>query len=60
MKIKCSDELTQFVCQNKCDKILSCKKHKCTKPCHVGPCKPCALMHMASCYCGKNDDVISC
>ena len=29
------------ICDRICGKNLTCKKHKCTEPCHTGNCAPC-------------------
>lgn len=44
------------VCENKCNKILSCGKHFCEKKCHPGGCSECQLspLLVTHCPCGKN------
>lgn len=42
--IKCSEQAT-FECKLKCKKTLDCDSHKCRKPCHQGPCKPCKYFY---------------
>lgn len=42
-------------CTVKCNRLLSCKLHKCDNECHSGKCKPClqASFDELSCKCGK-------
>ncbi|CAF0802157.1 unnamed protein product [Brachionus calyciflorus] len=44
-----------FKCDKICDRLLSCKNHKCTEKCHDGECKPCMLMpsKLINCPCGQ-------
>ena len=58
--VRCSEDRPIFQCGKKCEKQLSCKKHRCERNCHEGPCLPCKKKHLADCYCGKNNDVIDC
>lgn len=46
-----------FSCLNKCERTLDCGKHACERPCHWGPCEPCALTpeRVSKCGCGKVD-----
>lgn len=42
-------------CPITCGRLLACKNHKCTEPCHKGKCKPClnASFDELCCTCGK-------
>lgn len=44
------------VCQNRCNKTLSCGKHFCDRICHIGSCGVCKLSPnlVSRCPCGKN------
>lgn len=43
------------ICDRVCNNLKSCKNHRCTEPCHTGPCAPC--MESSSddlvCACGR-------
>nr|CCC89923.1 unnamed protein product [Trypanosoma congolense IL3000] len=34
--------------------------HHCTLMCHPGPCPPCQLTRVQSCFCGKSDKIVGC
>jgi transcriptional repressor NF-X1 len=53
LKIKCGEIQ---VCENPCNKILSCGKHFCDRKCHPGDCGECKLSPklITRCPCGKN------
>ncbi|KAL1517103.1 hypothetical protein ABEB36_000911 [Hypothenemus hampei] len=38
-------------CGNKCNKLLSCNKHKCNAECHSGDCPPCEKKRIQKCLC---------
>jgi NF-X1-type zinc finger protein NFXL1 len=42
-----------FTCNNTCSKPLHCGVHKCSQPCHDGPCPPCRARGIYKCQCGK-------
>jgi len=53
-RLRCGEqERKGQTCGSPCSKLLSCGTHKCTAPCHDGPCSPCAVLEPQSCYCGK-------
>ncbi|KIJ63784.1 hypothetical protein HYDPIDRAFT_188240 [Hydnomerulius pinastri MD-312] len=51
-----------FPCMRPCDRPLSCGNptHKCTTPCHSGPCSPCQATEEVRCWCGRETKVIAC
>ncbi|GKT35602.1 Transcription factor NFX1 family like protein, partial [Aduncisulcus paluster] len=38
VKIKCGDDPKNVICNEKCNKLLKCGRHKCGRKCHAGPC----------------------
>ncbi|KAF5288840.1 hypothetical protein FQA39_LY03719 [Lamprigera yunnana] len=57
-KIDCTVEAnleTLYKCGKPCEKLLSCKNHKCERNCHAGECSPCpkAPTEATTCPCGK-------
>ncbi|CAN4101462.1 unnamed protein product [Withania somnifera] len=50
-KRECFDRV--FRCENPCDKLLGCGRHKCEKGCHEGDCGDCPLQGKRTCPCGK-------
>ncbi|KAJ4835807.1 NF-X1-type zinc finger protein nfxl1 [Turnera subulata] len=57
---RCSDRAAVLTCGQRCDKLLSCQRHRCEKVCHVGPCDPCQILVTASCFCKKKEEVVLC
>ncbi|MCD7452469.1 NF-X1-type zinc finger protein nfxl2 [Datura stramonium] len=51
MKRECFDRF--FRCENPCEKLLGCGRHKCEKGCHEGDCGDCPLQGKRTCPCGK-------
>ncbi|KAG5599858.1 hypothetical protein H5410_031228 [Solanum commersonii] len=51
MKRECFDRV--FRCENPCEKLLGCGRHKCEKGCHEGDCGDCPLQGKRTCPCGK-------
>ncbi|RKO89941.1 hypothetical protein BDK51DRAFT_13552, partial [Blyttiomyces helicus] len=47
-------------CGEICDKELNCGNHKCTRPCHSGPCLPCDITFTQNCHCGRSEKTIPC
>ncbi|CAN6607074.1 FKBP12-associated protein 1 [Trichomonascus vanleenenianus] len=51
------DAVTEPVhqCQETCNKLLNCEKHRCRETCHSGPCRPCLESSMEDyhCPCGR-------
>ncbi|CAG0891465.1 unnamed protein product [Darwinula stevensoni] len=56
--IRCG--IGQFLCEEKCGKILNCGVHKCQKQCHLGPCEDCQETVSQVCYCGKDSQSLPC
>lgn len=50
---ECLCSQSEFRCENPCERELSCRKHKCIKGCHSGPCGECELQGRRTCPCGK-------
>lgn len=46
---------SMYNCDQICNKLLDCKKHRCEDKCHEGECQPCMLMpsKLINCPCGK-------
>jgi len=54
-----------FSCQQICNKLLNCQRHRCQLVCHDGNCNECDVIIEEDCFCGKkkrsrkcSDDVI--
>lgn len=58
-QVKCSSDVP-ITCQNICNKLLNCEKHRCTNNCHIGDCDTCSIVLQQSCYCGKEERTIHC
>jgi hypothetical protein len=51
--------ITPHSCGQSCAKPRNCP-HKCSLPCHPGPCPPCELQSLVECACKKNTMKIKC
>ncbi|KAG1123324.1 hypothetical protein G6F42_010657 [Rhizopus arrhizus] len=49
-----------FSCNEVCDELLGCGKHRCEQPCHAGVCAPCQVQEVQSCYCGRHERTARC
>ncbi|KAF1797852.1 hypothetical protein V8B55DRAFT_1549404 [Mucor lusitanicus] len=49
-----------FSCEEVCDELLGCGKHRCEQPCHAGVCSPCQVQEVQSCYCGRHERTARC
>lgn len=58
-QLKCSTDL-EMVCDNVCNKLLTCGLHKCNKKCHWDDCPPCSETVQQECYCGKVGRRVKC
>nr|XP_009857509.1 zinc finger protein isoform X1 [Ciona intestinalis] len=47
-------------CGEKCNKLLSCKRHRCLRTCHSGECDTCGQISEKSCICGKKSGMKPC
>uniref|UniRef100_A0A3Q2V406 Nuclear transcription factor, X-box binding-like 1 n=1 Tax=Haplochromis burtoni TaxID=8153 RepID=A0A3Q2V406_HAPBU len=47
---RCSNKA--WSCQQPCGKLLLCKQHKCSQPCHT-ECAPCPRVSVQKCVCGR-------
>jgi len=47
-------------CDQVCDKVLICGRHRCTTVCHSGSCKRCNQKFEQMCFCGKKREVRFC
>lgn len=47
-------------CEKVCDNTLNCRKHKCSAPCHSGPCYPCPRTVIIQCRCGNSKITVPC
>lgn len=57
---RCSERKSVHTCDQVCDKLLECGRHRCDEICHTGPCEPCQLPIDASCFCKKKSEVVIC
>ncbi|XP_015119941.1 NF-X1-type zinc finger protein NFXL1 [Diachasma alloeum] len=59
---KCCDCVRTGVnpCEKICETSLNCRKHKCTAPCHSGPCYPCPRTITFQCRCGNSKIEVPC
>jgi len=61
-RISCKDPVP--LCEQTCDKTLSCgppsSPHRCTQPCHSGPCPQCPSTTSVKCRCGNMDQELPC
>uniref|UniRef100_A0A3P9C788 Nuclear transcription factor, X-box binding like 1 n=1 Tax=Maylandia zebra TaxID=106582 RepID=A0A3P9C788_9CICH len=50
---RCSNKA--WSCQQPCGKLLLCKQHTCSQPCHTGThtCAPCPRVSVQKCVCGR-------
>lgn len=51
-KLRCSADVKEWSCGNKCAKLLNCKIHVCQEACHPGPCARCDKPETQRCYGG--------
>ena len=49
-----------WTCGAVCGELMSCGEHKCSRPCHDGPCGACEARVPARCYCGHVQKDILC
>lgn len=49
--VRCS--APNWSCGKKCNKLLTCKSHRCEDICHEGECSPCTFTSIQSCNCGS-------
>ncbi|XP_068158550.1 NF-X1-type zinc finger protein NFXL1 isoform X2 [Drosophila tropicalis] len=57
--LRCIDR--DWQCQEKCEKLLSCGKHKCNQRCHrAGNCPGCTKQSTQPCECGRDMKIVSC
>uniref|UniRef100_A0A3Q2Q3X1 NF-X1-type domain-containing protein n=1 Tax=Fundulus heteroclitus TaxID=8078 RepID=A0A3Q2Q3X1_FUNHE len=47
---RCSNK--SWSCQQQCGKLLACKQHTCSQPCHT-ECRPCPRVSLQRCMCGR-------
>ncbi|XP_037832548.1 NF-X1-type zinc finger protein NFXL1 [Kryptolebias marmoratus] len=47
---RCSNKA--WACQQPCGKLLSCRQHTCSQPCHTD-CSPCPRVSVQSCVCAR-------
>ena len=55
---RCGDK--NYSCGSVCGSLLGCKTHRCTLPCHDGPCPDCPKESDQRCVCGKESKVVPC
>jgi transcriptional repressor NF-X1 len=47
-------------CGEVCGEMMDCGEHRCSRPCHEGPCGECEVRIPARCYCGQVQKDILC
>lgn len=57
-EVVCNKEtvgVTNYECENMCEKSRDCELHQCDAPCHPGVCEPCLLTpsRVTTCPCGQ-------
>ncbi|KAK8455231.1 hypothetical protein SEVIR_4G111000v4 [Setaria viridis] len=57
---RCADRSTPVTCGRPCERMLPCRRHRCEKVCHTGPCGDCAVVISARCFCGKKNEALLC
>ncbi|KAF4373507.1 hypothetical protein F8388_025201 [Cannabis sativa] len=57
---RCSDRKSGLTCGQRCEKLLSCGRHRCEQMCHVGPCDQCEVEVNAACFCKKKVEAVLC
>ncbi|CAH9141046.1 unnamed protein product [Cuscuta epithymum] len=57
---RCSDRKSVLTCGQRCNKLLSCGRHRCEQTCHVGSCDHCQVRVSAFCFCKKKTEVVLC
>ncbi|KAJ4973600.1 hypothetical protein NE237_006774 [Protea cynaroides] len=59
--MRCSDHRkSMLTCEEPCNKLLECGRHRCERICHYGPCDPCLILIKASCFCNKEEEFLLC
>ncbi|EOY17775.1 Sequence-specific DNA binding transcription factor isoform 1 [Theobroma cacao] len=49
-----------FSCNQPCNKLLDCNKHRCSEICHPGTCPPCRARDIYCCRCGQKEEEKDC
>ncbi|CAM0948762.1 unnamed protein product [Alopecurus aequalis] len=57
---RCADRSTPVTCGQLCQRLLPCRRHRCDKVCHTGPCGDCQVNLSAPCFCGKRTEAMVC
>ncbi|PNT76112.1 hypothetical protein BRADI_1g44270v3 [Brachypodium distachyon] len=57
---RCADRSTPVTCGQQCEQLLPCRRHRCEKICHTGPCGDCEVNFSAQCFCGKKTETLLC
>ncbi|XP_062233162.1 NF-X1-type zinc finger protein NFXL1-like [Phragmites australis] len=57
---RCADRSTPVTCGRHCERLLPCRRHRCEKVCHTGPCGDCSVVISARCFCGKKKETLLC
>ncbi|KAM0823928.1 hypothetical protein ACQ4PT_070546 [Festuca glaucescens] len=57
---RCADRSTPVTCGQRCERLLPCRRHRCEKLCHTGPCGDCQVSFSARCFCGKKTETMLC
>ncbi|PKU74377.1 NF-X1-type zinc finger protein NFXL1 [Dendrobium catenatum] len=57
---RCSERRVPLSCGQPCNRLLTCGRHHCERPCHAGSCDSCQELITASCFCGKKTEAVLC
>lgn len=49
-------------CDELCNRVqdCGCAEHRCSEPCHEGPCQECTVKEDVFCFCGKEEKSVKC
>lgn len=47
-------------CGRLCNNVLNCGQHRCESECHEGKCRPCEVVTVMFCHCGKQSKAAPC
>ena len=59
-QVMCKDNAKPRSCGQTCGRLLPCRIHHCSLPCHEGDCGDCRATKEMTCYCGKQTKSVSC
>lgn len=59
-QVMCKDNAKPRSCGQTCGRLLPCRMHHCTLPCHEGECLECSETRQLQCHCGKQTKNVAC